>query len=62
MGCSALQSAWVWVRHGISLALDVGAHKKGAYSTTPNAEDEQFKRAFWFVSIPLQGKRALIGI
>ncbi|KZV67461.1 hypothetical protein PENSPDRAFT_688084 [Peniophora sp. CONT] len=47
MGCSAMQSSWIWCRHGISLAQDVGAHKKRAYGTVPNAEDEQFKRAFW---------------
>ncbi|VDC04177.1 unnamed protein product [Peniophora sp. CBMAI 1063] len=47
MSCSSMQSSWIWCRHGISLAQDVGAHKKKAYSTTPNAQDEQFKRAFW---------------
>ncbi|KZV64200.1 hypothetical protein PENSPDRAFT_757416 [Peniophora sp. CONT] len=47
MGCSAMQASWVWCRHGISLAQDVGAHKKRAYSTVPNVEDEQFRRVFW---------------
>lgn len=54
MGCSAMQSSWVWCRHGISLAQDVGAHKKGAYGSIPNAEDEQFKRAFWSALLALR--------
>ena len=34
----------------LRLAMDVGAHKKKAYqSNNPNSEEEQWKRAFWYV-------------
>lgn len=39
--------AWMLVGSGIRLALDIGAHKRRAYGTTPALEDELYKRAFW---------------
>ncbi len=34
---------------GIRMAIDVGAHRKKTYDTFPTAEQEQWKRAFWYV-------------
>ncbi|VDC05640.1 unnamed protein product [Peniophora sp. CBMAI 1063] len=39
--------AWVHAALGIRLALDIGAHKRRAYGTSPTIEDELYKRTFW---------------
>lgn len=31
--------------------MDVGAHRKKAYHNPPSPDEEQWKRAFWFVSL-----------
>ncbi|VDC05616.1 unnamed protein product [Peniophora sp. CBMAI 1063] len=41
--------AWIHAGLGIRLALDIGAHKRRAYSTTPTVEDELYKRNFWML-------------
>lgn len=38
--------------------MDVGAHKKKAYQSLPNPDEEQWKRAFWFVTSA--GKHLLV--
>lgn len=51
MGCSAAHACWNLCGIGIRLAQDVGAHRRKVYSTTPTAEDELFKRAFWVLLV-----------
>ena len=38
---------------GIRLAQDVGAHRRKGYQDVPTAEDEQWKRGFWYVILIL---------
>ncbi|VDC04175.1 unnamed protein product [Peniophora sp. CBMAI 1063] len=51
MGAAATQASWVWCGHGIRLAQDIGAHKKKTYDALPSAEDEQYKRVFWILTL-----------
>ena len=37
------------VGFGIRLAQDVGAHRRKGHQDVPSAEDEQWKRGFWYV-------------
>ena len=37
------------VSHGLRLAQDLGAHRRMTYGKTPTLENEQRKRAFWYV-------------
>jgi len=55
-GTSAPQACWTIVGIGIRLAQDVGAHRRKAYSTKFSAEEELWKRAFWYglKNLPLQ--------
>ena len=46
-GSNMPQSTWPIIGAGIRIALDVGAHRKTMYSSTPTAEDELWRRAFW---------------
>jgi hypothetical protein len=49
-GSSTLwQTCWSIVGFGIRLALNIGAHRRKAYSETPTVEDELWRRAFWCV-------------
>lgn len=41
--------AWCINALGIRLVQDVGAHRKEAYQSIPNVDDELWKRAFWYV-------------
>ena len=34
---------------GIRLAQDVGVHRRKVHEHVPTAEDEQWKRGFWYV-------------
>jgi hypothetical protein len=47
-GCSAPQVCWTMCGVGIRLAQDVGAHRRKVYSATRKAEDELWRRAFWY--------------
>lgn len=38
----------LYITNGIGLAVDMGAHRKKAYSTPPSVEEELMKRAFWY--------------
>ncbi|KDQ55775.1 hypothetical protein JAAARDRAFT_195593 [Jaapia argillacea MUCL 33604] len=49
MGSSAPQALWMVVGIGIRFALDVGAHKRKSYPTTPTVDTELWKRAFWIL-------------
>ena len=42
------QSTWSVIGAGIRIAIDVGAHRKTMYSSTPSMEDEVWRRAFWY--------------
>ena len=48
-GSSAPQSCWTMVGFGIRLAQDVGVHRRKVHQHVPTAEDEQWKRGFWYV-------------
>ncbi|KAM5544335.1 hypothetical protein V8D89_001995 [Ganoderma adspersum] len=48
-GSTTPQSTWSLSGAGIRMALDVGAHRKTMYSSTPNVEDELWRRAFWML-------------
>ncbi|KAM5544332.1 hypothetical protein V8D89_001992 [Ganoderma adspersum] len=48
-GSNIPQSTWSLIGAGIRIALDVGAHRKTMYSSTPNVEDELWRRAFWIL-------------
>ena len=37
------------VGFGIRLAQDVGVHRRKVHQHVPTAEDEQWKRGFWYV-------------
>ena len=37
------------VGFGIRLAQDVGVHRRKVQEHVPTAEDEQWKRGFWYV-------------
>jgi hypothetical protein len=37
------------VGFGICLAQDAGAHRRKVHQDVPTAEDEQWKRGFWYV-------------
>jgi len=51
-GTSEYPTAWVLVSVGLRKAIDVGAHRRKAYSSgTANVEDELWKRAFWHLMI-----------
>ncbi|KAF9076758.1 fungal-specific transcription factor domain-containing protein [Rhodocollybia butyracea] len=42
---------WVLIKVGLSMALDVGAHRKRPPNTKPTLENELWKRAFWVLYI-----------
>lgn len=46
-GSSLGPAGWIAVGTGLRKAMDVGAHRKKVYKSTPNADDELWKRAFW---------------
>lgn len=46
-GTNAFPVAWVVVSVGIRKAQDAGAHRKKIYRSSPNADDELWKRVFW---------------
>ncbi|EJF60413.1 hypothetical protein DICSQDRAFT_137505 [Dichomitus squalens LYAD-421 SS1] len=41
------QGSWTVIGLGLRMAQDVGAHRKKMYATTPNVEDELWRRAVW---------------
>ena len=43
--------AWAHISVGIRMGLDIGAHRKKAYSSPPSVEEELLKRAFWCVYV-----------
>ena len=47
-GSSAPQSCWTIIGIGIRLVQDVGAHRRKVYGSSLTAEDELWKRAFWY--------------
>lgn len=46
---SAPQGCWTMIGIGVRMAQDVGAHRRKMYTTTITADDELWKRAFWYV-------------
>lgn len=36
---------------GVRMALDIGLHRRQLYGGPPNAQNEQWKRAFWTLFI-----------
>ena len=48
-GTAAPHTTWAVIGAGIRAAVDVGAHRKKMYasSPTPTVEEELWRRAFW---------------
>ena len=42
------QGSWTVLGLGISMALDLGMHRKKSYSNMLKTEAEAWKRAFWY--------------
>jgi hypothetical protein len=42
------QAVWSVLGMGIRMAQDLGIHRKVVYSSKPNVQEEQWKRAFWY--------------
>ena len=47
------QTTWTVIGAGVRAALEVGVHRKKMYASTPNVEEELWRRAFWYVSYAL---------
>lgn len=46
-GSTAPQAAWTVIGAGIRAAIDIGAHRRKMYASTPTVEGELWRRAFW---------------
>ncbi|PIL25392.1 transcription factor [Ganoderma sinense ZZ0214-1] len=46
-GSTAPQYTWSAIGAGIRAAIDVGAHRRKMYASTPTVEEELWRRAFW---------------
>ena len=51
-GSIAPQAMWAVVGAGIRAAIDIGAHRRKMYASTPTVEEELWRRAFWYVGFP----------
>lgn len=45
---SAPQACWTMVGIGVRMAQDVGAHRRKMYTARVSADEELWKRAFWY--------------
>jgi hypothetical protein len=50
-GAGLFRGQLIWVLLGVAIRMiqEVGAHMKSLYKSTPNAQDEMWKRCFWYV-------------
>ncbi|PIL25404.1 transcription factor [Ganoderma sinense ZZ0214-1] len=46
-GTAAPHTTWAVIGAGIRAAVDVGAHRKKVYTSTPTVEEELWRRAVW---------------
>ena len=52
-GSTAPQATWAVIGAGIRAAIDIGAHRRKMYASTPTVEEELWRRAFWCVDLSL---------
>ena len=50
---TAPQVAWAVTDAGIRAAINIGAHRRKMYASTPTVEEELWRRAFWCVGFSL---------